>query len=148
MITVIVWNYWLACMWPHPLFRSVFVPLRKDRGMFLLIFPLRGWGAYWGQIHFTQWARVHPGWFASSSKDPYWWQCHARCQLHIRSNVPSRILRHVAQSQPRELGFEPAIFWSLINQLNLVSYSRPLSSCTCLQYTKVGTQTTNCCSLV
>ena len=57
--------------------------------------------------------------------------CLTRCQLHIRSNFGSvscsRILRHVVQSYPGELGFKPAIFWSLVNQLY------PLScSCGCI----------------
>ena len=37
----------------------------------------------------------------------------------------SRILRHVAQSCPGELGFKPATFWSPVNQLYPLSYSRP-----------------------
>ena len=74
--------------------------------------PLRGCGAYWGQIQLYSWAkaRVHPEWVASSLQDPYWWQWlpHKVPTAHQEqfwgSVSCSRILRHVAQSHPRGAG--------------------------------------------
>ena len=49
--------------------------------MLPLFIPLRGCGAYWGQIQLYSWAkaRVHPKWVASSLQDPYWWQWLPHC---------------------------------------------------------------------
>ena len=78
-------------------------------GMLPLFIPLKGCGAYWGQIQFHSWvkARVHPEWVASSLQDPYWWQWLPRKvptahQEQFWGSVScSGILRHVAQSNPR-----------------------------------------------
>ena len=93
----------------------------------------------------TRWvkARVHPGWVASSSQDPYWWQrlphrVPTAHQEQFWGTVScSRTLQHVAQFCPGELGFESATFQSLVHQLYPLRYSRPsiiiFTSCTYME---------------
>ena len=52
--------------------------------------------------------------------------CHARCQLHIRSNLGFSIfLKATSTRNSTEPGFQPVTFWSLDNLLYPLSYSRP-----------------------
>ena len=98
-------------------FHSVLFPLNPwGSRVVAAFFPLRGCGAYWGQIQFTHWAkaRVHPGWLASSSQDPYWWQW-------LPYKLPT-----AHQEQLWILPVKDTLtFWSPVHQLQPLSYSRP-----------------------
>lgn len=70
----------LRVFWQVPFIHTVvlvpfglvfFPPVREGRGMLLLFFPLRGCGAYWGQIQFSQWVKagVHRGRVTSSPQE-------------------------------------------------------------------------------
>ena len=93
-------------------FHFLFFLSMRVTGCCHFFFPLMGCGAYWDQIQFTRWAkaRVRPGWVASSSQDPYWWQwlphkVPTAHQEQVWGSVScSRILRHVAQSRSRGAG--------------------------------------------
>ena len=98
------WNVW---MWMsvkvYPLtiiviktFRFVFFPLIREGRV----------AAFFAGLTWAKSSRVHPGWVASSSQDPYWWEwlphkVPTAHQEQLWGSVScSRILRHVVQSCP------------------------------------------------
>ena len=109
---MIYWAHFSSFIFFFPLFH-------EGCGMLPLFIPLRGCGAYWGQIQFYSWAKAHPEWVTSSLQDPYWWQWlpHRVPTAHQEqfwgSVSCSRILWHVAQSSsvPGTPG-EPGIWTS------------------------------------